>query len=190
MGLTKQAKVLSETQQKVVLAYLKDSPKAERNTVMFLLSFEAGLRAKEIAELQWKMLMDAEGKLTGEIRLENSATKGASGGVIPCSTRLKKALETLLLGGAGSAWVINSQRSKKRSAASVTQWFFHLYKRLGFEGCSSHSGRRTAITTWARKISSVGGSMVDVQTLARHSSLAMTQRYVEVNKNAMKAVVG
>lgn len=190
MSLTKQAKVLSESQQKAVLAYLRDRPQAERNVVMFLLSFDAGLRAKEIAELQWKMLVDAEGKLTGEIRLPNSASKGASGGVIPCSKRLSAALEGLSALENGSAWVITSQRSKKMSAASVTQWFWHLYKRLGFEGCSSHSGRRTAITTWARKISTVGGSMKDVMTLARHSSLSMTQKYVEVNKRAIKLVVG
>jgi integrase/recombinase XerD len=51
-------------------------------------------------------------------------------------------------------------------------------------------GRRTAITRWARKISSVGGSMRDVQALARHSSLALTQRYIEVSEDAMRKVVG
>ena len=76
------------------------------------------------------------------------------------------------------------------SAQSVTNWFFTLYKRLGYEGCSSHSGRRTAITRWSRKISSVGGSLRDVQSLARHSPLQMTQRYIEVSEDAMKKVVG
>lgn len=56
--------------------------------------------------------------------------------------------------------------------------------------CSSHSGRRTAITRWSRKISSVGGSLRDVQSLARHSSLQMTQRYIEVSEDAMRKVVG
>ena len=46
------------------------------------------------------------------------------------------------------------------------------------------------ITKWARKISSVGGSLRDVQSLARHSSLAMTQKYIEVSEDAMKKVVG
>jgi integrase len=63
------------------------------------------------------------------------------------------------------------------------------YQQLGFKGCSSHSGRRTFITNAARKISGVGGSMRDVQALARHSSLAMTQRYIEIDSEAQRKVV-
>ena len=49
MALTKQARVLSEKQERVALHYLKATEHPERNTVMFLLSVKAGLRAKEIA---------------------------------------------------------------------------------------------------------------------------------------------
>ena len=130
-------------------------------------------------------------KLTDEIRLIDKASKGRSGGVVFISKRLKNALLELAetrqnLKGP----VIVSNRGSGMNTQSVTNWFFALYKKLGFEGCSSHSGRRTAITKWARKISSVGGSMRDVQALARHSSLQMTQRYVEVSEDAMKKVVG
>ena len=61
-------------------------------------------------------------------------------------------------------------------SAQVVVNLFELYRALGFDGCSSHSVRRTAIMRWARKVSSVGGSMRDVQKLAGHSSLQMTQR--------------
>ena len=60
------------------------------------------------------------------------------------------------------------------------------YGDLGFDGCSSHSGRRTFITNAAQKISTVGGSMRDTQMLARHTSLNMTMRYVEADKDAMR----
>ena len=86
--------------------------------------------------------------------------------------------------------VIKSQRGGAMSAQVVVNWFFNLYRELGYEGCGSHSGRRTAITNWARKISSVGGSLRDVQALARHSSIAMTQRYIEVSEDACRRVVG
>jgi len=48
---------------------------------------------------------------------------------------------------------------------------------------------KTFITTCAKKISTVGGSIRDVQTLARHSSLQMTQRYIDADVDAQKKVV-
>ena len=118
------------------------------------------------------------------------ASKGRSGGVVFMSKRLRVALEALAAVEALSGPVMKAQGGRGMGAQTVVNWFFKLYLELGFYGCSSHSGRRTAITRWARKISAAGGSMRDVQSLARHSSLAMTQRYIEVSEDAMRKVVG
>jgi integrase/recombinase XerD len=174
MSLGKQAKVLTDAQQRAVLAYLAAHRNALRNTVIFLLSVDAGLRAKEVALLEWSMITDAQGALTDEIRLLDRASKGRSGGVVFVSRRLKDALDAHAEGIDLTGRVIRSQSGGAMAPQVVTNWFFNLYRSLGFEDCSSHSGRRTAITRWARKISSVGGSMRAVQALARHSSLAMT----------------
>ena len=64
---------------------------------------------------------------------------------------------------------------------------FALYDVLA--GYLSHSGRRTFITNAAKKISTVGGSLRDVQALAGHSSLAVTQRYIEGDGEARVKVV-
>ena len=61
--------------------------------------------------------------------------------------------------------------------------------RLRLAGCSSHSGRRTFITNAAKKISTVGGSLRDVQALAGHSSLSVTQRYIEAEGEAQRKIV-
>ena len=194
MSLTKQAKPLNEKQQRFVLSHIDDTRDAIRNRVMFLLSVDAGLRAKEIASVEWRMVLDAEGNLTDAIRLENKSAKGSSGGVVYISERLKAALVALLAVSNPVSnpvsTIVKAKSGKPFSAASMTNWFWLLYRDLGFEGCSSHSGRRTAITKWARTISQHNGSMRDVQALARHSSLQMTQRYVEVSEDAMKRVVG
>jgi len=75
--------VLTNAQIRAVLLHLATTRNPDRNKLIFLLSVKAGLRAKEIAELTWRMVTDAEGNVGREIRLENSAAKGNSGGVIP-----------------------------------------------------------------------------------------------------------
>ena len=92
MSLGKQAKILTEAQEKSVLGFLADGRQAQRNMVMFLLSVDAGLRAKEIASVTWEMLTDSSGALTDEIRLQDKASKGKSGGVVFISKRLGEAL--------------------------------------------------------------------------------------------------
>lgn len=190
MALGKQAKTLSENQIKLVLKHLEETQEAHRNQVMLLLSVDAGLRAKEIASVTWNMVTDSSGDISDAIRLEDNASKGKSGGVVYISKRLKAHLLLLDNDRSRSGTIIKSRNGKPMSAQVVTNWFWNLYRDLGLEGCSSHSGRRTAITRWARNITAAGGSMRDVQSLARHSSLAMTQRYIEVSEDAMKKVVG
>ena len=67
--------------------------------------------------------------------------------------------------------------------------FSTWYNDLGMIGCSSHSGRRTFISNTARKISTVGGSLRDIQALAGHANLQTTQRYIEVNDAVMRKAV-
>ena len=190
MSLTKQAKTLTEAQQRACLGYLATKKQAVRNQLMFLLSFDAALRSKEIAHLTWEMVTDAEGRLTDEIRLQDKASKGRSGGVIPMSKRLQDAFAAHAEGKMLKGRVIKSARGNDLSSQVVINFFWLLYREMGYDGASSHSGRRSAITKWAKKISSVGGSMRDVQSLARHASLQMTQRYVEVSADACRRVVG
>ena len=194
MALAKQAKILSKAQQEAVLAYLGSTRYTARDRVIFLLSVRAGLRAKEIAALKWEMLTDAEGELTDVIALTNEAAKGRRGGrAIPIAKDLKVALVALKAEAASdyrnSPHVVTSERSLHTSSYAIVNKFAGWYRALGFTGASSHSGRRTAITNWARRISTVGGSLRDVQILAGHSALSTTQRYIEADVDAMRRVV-
>lgn len=190
--LKKQAKCLSLAQEKAVLSYLETTLYPARNRVIFLLSIRAGLRAKEIASLTWGMVTDAEGQLTDTIELRDVATKGNSGGAIPIARDLKASLVELHFMSPDSidaSRVIQTQRTQRTSAQMIVNLFASWYRELGFVGCSSHSGRRTFITRAARNIGRFGGSLRDVQELARHRSLAMTQRYIDVDRDAMRKVV-
>ena len=81
--LGKQAKILSSVQQKLVLSYLDETRHPLRNRVAFLLSMKAGLRAKEIATLQWRHITDAEGNVSSQITIEDKGSKGRGGRTIP-----------------------------------------------------------------------------------------------------------
>ena len=135
------------------------------------------------------MLTDAEGNLGSAIHLRNEASKGRSGRVIPLNRDLREALQDLFRARGASPYLITSERSQRTSAAVIVNLFAGWYRTLGFQGCSSHSGRRTFITGAARKISTVGGSLRDVQMLAGHAALSTTQRYIEADVEAQRKVV-
>lgn len=187
----KQAKVLSQAQITTVLTYLSTTRHSARDKVMFLLSVKSGLRAGEIAGLTWAMVTGADGKVGEAIYLEDRIAKKRSGRTIPLNRDLRTALIELHVARnpKADAAVVFSERGVRLSANTVAQWFYHLYRRLGFDGCSSHSGRRTFVTTAAKKIALVGGSLRDVQQLAGHRSLSMTALYVDGDSEAKRKLV-
>eukprot|EP00919_Chromeraceae_sp_WS-2016_P030919 GHVR01073148.1.p1 GENE.GHVR01073148.1~~GHVR01073148.1.p1 ORF type:complete len:224 (-),score=31.94 GHVR01073148.1:60-731(-) len=191
----------------------------QRNKVIFLLSMKAGLRAKEIASLRWRNVCDAEGWTTDEINIEDAGSKGKGGRTIPMAPALKEALQAyrshLVIkarpgmdrrtrgwqeipskhdGVEMDGFIIRTERGSTISGVSP-QVIVNLFQKwfgpegMDFQGASSHSGRRTFITNAAKKISTVGGSLRDVQQLAGHSSLQTTQRYIEGSTEAKKAIV-
>jgi integrase/recombinase XerC len=190
----KQAKMLSPTQERAILGYLDTTRYPPRDRVLFLLSIKAGLRAKEMASLTWAMVTDAAGQIADAIHVHNRASKGKTGGrTIPMHPDLHAALVALQTWRGDAAGpnrpVIFSERGGGLSPATVRLWFHRLYTSLKMDGCSSHSGRRTFITRAARKVSQVGGSLRDVQELAGHTSLAMTQRYIAGDTDAKRKLV-
>jgi len=196
MALSKQAKVLTRQQVDVMFSHVGTGRNGLRNQVIFLLSVRAGLRAKEIANLKWSMVIGSDGELADYIHLTDDASKGKSGRIIPINKALKSALGELFSQANGNSscaiedmFVIQTERASQTSAQAVVNLFQKWYRNIGFVGCSSHSGRRTFITNVAKKISTVGGSLRDVQFLAGHSSLQTTQRYIEGDSEARKRVV-
>jgi integrase/recombinase XerD len=191
VALGKQAKPLTKAQVEAVLGYLARTRYPIRNRLIFLLSIRAGLRAREIALLTWSMVTDAEGKVGHMIALQNEVSKGRSGRVIPIHSQLRAALIEChgIHQRVSNTRIIRTERSKQTSPQAIVNMFSRWYEQIGFDGCSSHSGRRTFITNAARKISLVGGSLRDVQMLAGHTSLRVTQRYIDADHDAQRKIV-
>jgi integrase len=77
--LGRQAKVLSDHQIEDLLVYTSTTRHPERNRVIVLLSIKAGLRASEIANLTWDMVLDPTGVVGTLIELRDHAAKNNSG---------------------------------------------------------------------------------------------------------------
>ena len=196
MALGKQAKTLTKGQVDSLTAFLLTRRHGLRDQTVFLLSVRAGLRAKEIANLRWSMVLTPDGTVGEAIHLTNTASKGRSGRVIPLNKQLRENLKQMLVAAQQDrrfhpalSYVVTTERSAHTSSQAVVNMFKRWFEDIGLLGCSSHSGRRTFITNAARKISTVGGSLRDVQMLAGHSSLSVTQRYIDGDSEARKKIV-
>lgn len=191
MAYGKQAKMLSKKEISQVLDHIKNHRYPLRDKVLFLLAFKAGLRAKEISNLRWSMITDASGQVSDVISLPDNSTKGKSGRQIPLNEDLREALIDLHQSYSHSldSYIIKSEHGPRMLPRSISHWFRIVFKSLRLDGCSSHSGRRTFITCAARRIVEVGGSLRDVQQLAGHKYLQVTQRYIEGDSEAKRKVV-
>ena len=91
----RQAKTLSAADVNDLLVFASCTRNPLRNRVIVLLSAKAGLRAGEIANLTWDMVLGPTGQISGIIELRDHAAKKGSGRLIPMHPDLGCALENL-----------------------------------------------------------------------------------------------
>jgi len=183
-----QAKTLTQAELDQVLRYISTRKYAERNRAMLLMGFWAGLRVKEIAELKMGDVLNEDGSIRSEIRLRAEQTKGDLGRIIFLPQKLRDELAFYLKTRHIKDVDIPLFHTSSRlgwTANTLTQHFYWLYKRAGISGASSHSGRRTFITTLANK----GISVRVLASLAGHKSIAVTQKYIDTNPEMMRNAV-
>src|SRR4051812_12498235 len=75
----KQAKILQQHHVNDLLVFAAHSRHPLRNKAIVLLSVRAGLRAGEIANLTWAMVLGADGEVSSMIELHDRAAKMRSG---------------------------------------------------------------------------------------------------------------
>ena len=185
----KQAKILSDSDLSQVLSTLETTRHPSRNRALVLLSAKAGLRAAEIAKLEWPMILDASGAVGSMIEVRDRIAKKKGGRIIPMHPMLQDAFRALKVESNATGPVIRSERGTHMTPTSICNLFAALYRAAGLEGCSSHSGRRTFLTKTARTIGKLGGSLRDAQILAGHKSIQTTERYIEANSEAQQRLM-
>jgi len=189
--MTQPAKVLAQADVRRMLRCVARSRRAPRDELIVLLSCKAGLRACEIAGLDWAMVLTPTGSIADALQIAGTIAKNGRGRRIPVHPELRSALLRChqWSGRPESGPVIRSQRGGHFTPRGIVNWFADLYDQVGLAGCSSHSGRRTFITNAAKLVSKAGGSLRDVQELAGHRALTTTERYIEGDRDAQRKLI-
>lgn len=189
--MSEPARVLEPGDVRRVLKYVRKGRLGPRNQVAVLLSFKAGLRACEIAGLDWRMVLRPNGRIDAHITVAGKIAKNGRGRRVPLNPELEAALAKLHAqqGCPRAGAIIISDRGTHMRPRSIVNWFRGIYADLGMSGCSSHSGRRTFITRTARLLAKTGGSLRDVQELAGHRSLTTTESYIAGDRDIQRKLV-
>jgi len=188
----KQAPVLTDRDVKRMLQHFTRTAYPARNRCVFMLGHLAGMRVGEIAALRVSDVLTPEGAVRNEIQLTAAQTKGSEARTVLLNIQLQGELEiylrTLPASHKDTTQVlplITSKSGKQFSANGLCQVMLKLYDAAGLDRATSHSTRRTFITTLAHK----GVNVRVLAALAGHKSIATTQRYIELNDNVLRAAV-
>ncbi len=183
-----QAKTLTPAEIQHMLNYIATRQFPLRNRVMFLTGLWSGMRVGEIASLSLGDVRNADGTIKAEIRLTAEQTKGRQPRTVFLPQKLRDELAQYLAprGQQPDSHPLFVTAGRKRFSANVlAQHFHYLFKRAGIAGASSHSMRRSFITNLANK----GISVRVLASLAGHRSIAVTQKYIDVNDDMKRNAV-
>ena len=183
-----QARTLKEKELKQLLSHITLYRHALRNRCALLMTHWAGMRVGEVAALRYADVQAADGSIVAEIRLSADQTKGDRARVVYVPEKLRKELLNYVRTYPQSDVTKPLFYTQKRdgfTANTLTQHFFHLYRRAGLQGASSHTGRRTFITALANK----GVGIRVLQALAGHRDIRTTSIYIDVNDAMQRAAV-
>ncbi|MBW0158734.1 tyrosine-type recombinase/integrase [Sedimentimonas flavescens] len=186
----KQAKLLTQAEQKRVNALINAHRYSARNHAIFAISFFAGLRACEIAALKVGDVFEKDGSVRDTVYLAAGQTKGDEANTVLVSKRLDKALAAYAAAyphhvSKPEAALFFSAKRGGFSAQTIVNLFSRFYALAGIKGASSHSGRRQFLTELADK----GVNVRVIQALARHKDISTTQRYIDYNESKLRNAI-
>ena len=183
-----QAKTLSARELKRVLQDVATRKHAARNRLMILMTHLAGMRVGEVAAVLKGDVINPDGSVRDEIRLTAEQTKGRHARVVFVSDKLRREIAVYISTIAerpSTAHLFATQKRSAFSANTACQALNAIYQRAGIDGASSHSGRRSFITT----LSSRGFGVRVLARLAGHRSLASVMPYIDASDDMLRNAV-
>jgi len=189
-GIIMTAKVLCEKEQKQIFKAIELGNHSNRNRLIFSFGLYSGLRSIELCNLQVCDVLDEANNVKEVIYLKAHKVKGNKANRIFVGDKLKREIicyfknETHKLKNKAD-FVFKTQKRTQFRAQSMQLLIKTICNEANVFGVTSHSLRRTFITGLSNKMISARV----IQKLARHSSLAITQLYIETNDaQLLKAV--
>jgi integrase/recombinase XerD len=187
------ARVPTDGEQKRLTLVTRAGNHAKRNLALLAVSYRLGFRAKEIAALVIKDVVDDRGNLRDECDLRAATTKGGRprtayltnpivGQLLRDFLDTRRDQEGILFNHESA--LFRSQKGGHFSANSMQQLLARLHHRAGIMGGRSHSGRRW----FATELISKGVDLKAVSVLMGHSSVAMTAQYAEDNPQRLRRI--
>ena len=183
-----QARVLNPTELRRVLDYVATRRHSARNRAALLLTHYAGMRVAEVSALRINDVLNGDSTIKAEIRLMPNQTKGKHARTVYLNERMQKELAQYikyLKNKDVTKPLFYTQKREGFSPNTLTQYFFFLYRKVGLEGASSHSGRRSFLTGLANK----GTAIHILKSLAGHRNISTTASYLYSSPTQLKAAV-
>ena len=139
-----QAKTLNKTELKQLLDVTNSCSRyAARDVTMLLLTHLCGLRIGEVANLRIADVIDTDGTIRTEIRLDAERTKNNHARTIFVPKQMQRQLKTYLKTTCKQSlhgFLFSTQKSQQFRAKTATQHLQRLYERAAIQGATSHSG--------------------------------------------------
>lgn len=183
-----QAKILNSVELRRVLDYVATRKHSARNRAMLLLTHFAGMRVAEVASLRLNDVLNDSGTVKEEVRLKPDQTKGKYARTVYLNLRIQKELAQYIKTINTSDLqkpLFYTQKRASFSPNTLAQYFLFLYRNVGLEGASSHSGRRSFLTHLANK----GTAIHILKSLAGHRNISTTAAYLYSSPDQLKAAV-
>jgi len=136
-----QAKTLTAQELRRVLDFVSSRKHAARNRAMLLMTHYGGMRVGEVAALRVEDVLDRDGNVRNEIRLDADQTKGNRGRVVVVGDKLRKELTKYLeihktINPEHKLFYTQKRMREGFNANTLANHFHRLYAAVGIEGAS------------------------------------------------------
>lgn len=179
-----QAKIL--TPQEIGLLFTQGA-RNQRDRALFAVMLYTACRVSEAVTLLAKDVYDRKGNVRVELIIRKGNTKGKlATRTIPVLEDLRRHLQQYQPLIPGQFLFPGKDHRRQYLHPDSAMWLLReACKRIGLEGASTHSFRRTALT----QMSDAGIPLRVVQEISGHRNLEQLQRYLEVKPEQVRGAI-